>query len=469
MKRSFKQIIAFCCFGYLLFASLLFIGVLNANLDALFAQYANQRQERRVQQILTQVSELYQPANKAFNMDALEVTGVAALQDGLILHVQTTDQEIDWDISAHRIKECRLMLEHMAQNMNTRYPGMEGRYMQSTYPLTVEQEQIGTLTIGYWGPWALNDLELGLIGTLNRTLMMVGLGLLLGGVALGSLLAMRLIKPIGEAVHTTGRIAQGEYGVQIQSKTAVREMQALTQSINHMSAELLEKERQKRRLTADVAHELRTPLCNLQSHMEAVLDGVWEPGKDVFRSCYNEIERLTGLVNRLRELTAYEDGKNAPKRETLLAKPFLQAVLNDFSPRAKQHALRLSLSVLPASARLSADPAQLKQCIVNLISNAIRYTPEGGTVDLRYRQKGGDVSIEVEDSGAGIAPEELPNIFERFYRVESSRSAQTGGMGIGLSITKSIVEMHGGKMMVRSQIDIGSTFTIYLPNAAQAE
>jgi len=451
-------------FAVLLLISIFsFIMVLNFGLDRLFENYASLQQEKKIQQIVSQVNALYLPASDNFNVEGLEVVGNAALQNGMILHVQTTNKELDWDISTHRAKECQLMLQHREKNMHSRYPNFEGSYEQIIVNLTYQGQVIGTMTLGYYGPFTFDDSELQLINSINR--LVIGFGILLLAMAaiLGSYLGVHLTRPIRIVVHTAQKIAHGNYGVQIQEQYKTKEISELIQTINDMSMQLKKKELQKRRLTADVAHELRTPLSNLQSHMEAVIDGIWEPTPELFQSCCDEIQRLTNIVNQLKELIEYEDNRVVLDKNIFYVNSFFDSLLSSFSFSAKNKNIHLKADCQPINAICVADEQRIKQCMINLISNAIRYTPEGGVVTLAYYTDEYFYRFEVSDTGAGIPKEDLPQIYERFYRVDESRNQRTGGMGIGLSITKAIIEMHGGIISTRSVPEKGTTFSFILP------
>ena len=242
-----------------------------------------------------------------------------------------------------------------------------------------------------------------------------------------------------------------------------KELVSLTQSINEMSETLKLREQQKRRLTADVAHELRTPLTNLQSHVEAVIDGVWEPSPELFQGYRDEILRLTRLVEQLQELSNLESGQIELHLEPTPVAALLEDIRLDFLARFQSKGVSLTLGTDPKDISMVCDHDRIKQCLTNLVSNALRATPEGGTVRLEGRQEAGSIQLSVSDTGEGIPAEHLSQLFERFYRVDPSRSQQTGGMGIGLAITKTIVGAHGGTITAESIEGKGSKFTICLP------
>lgn len=437
--------------------------IFNYSIDGLFKEYAYYQQEQRVEQIIEQINAQYLPDSQSYNMDGLEVIGNAALQGGIFVHVQTINKELDWDISTHKAQECQLMLQHAEQNMHSRYPTFQGGLEQKNYDLFYQGVQVGYLTLGFYGPYSFNESELQLLNALNSLLIGLGAVFLLAAIGLGSYVAAHLTKPIRTVVKATGEIAKGGYGTQITERCNTSEVRALIESVNEMSMALQRKEQQKRRLTADVAHELRTPLSNLQSHMEAIIDEVWEPTPELFQSCHDEILRLTKIVGQLQELNQFEDGRIDLKKSEFTIGDLYESLLTDFYMAAKDKGITLSADVPNPSASLLADMHRIKQCMLNLIANALQASSQGGVIILSHRSEALADYLTVEDHGIGVPPEELPQIFERFYRVDQSRNQKTGGMGIGLSITKAIVEAHQGEIFAASSADAGTTFTIVLP------
>ena len=437
--------------------------IFNYSIDGLFEEYAYYQQEQQVKQIVEQINAQYLPSIASYNMAGLEVIGNAALQSGIMVHVQTINKELDWDISTHKSQECQLMLQHTEENMHSRYPNFQGGLEQKEYDLFYQGVQVGYLTLGFYGPYSFNESKFRLLNSLNGLIIGLGIVFLLAAIGLGSYIATRLTKPIRTVVKVTQKIAEGDYGTQITEQFHTSEVVTLIQAVNEMSVALRRKDQQKRQLTADVAHELRTPLSNLQSHMEAIIDEVWEPTPELFQSCHDEILRLTNIVNQLQELNQLEDGKIELNKSTFTVGELLDGLVRDFSMTAKEKGIVLMSDAPEPSANLSADLCRLKQCMINLIANAIHASADGGVITLAHRSQKDADYLAVADHGKGIPSEELPQIFERFYRVDKSRNQKTGGMGIGLSITKAIVEAHQGKIEVTSALGAGTTFTIILP------
>jgi len=435
----------------------------NMSIDKIFEQYAREQQKKQVEEIITQVNQQYLEEAGLYNIDGLAIIANAALQNGIMVHIRTANHEIDWDVRQHKAQECQVLLQHAETNMHSRYPNFQGGYTEDTYDLKYSNKLVGYLTVGYYGPYSLSDNELLLIRALNRTLVMLGTVFLVIAVILGIIMAKRISAPITSVIHTSKSIAKGDYGTQAIESSATRETADLIDSINELSQALAVKEQQKKQITADIAHELRTPLFNLQGHMEAMIDQVLEPSAERLQNCHAEILRLTQIVEQLQELNLLEN------KHALLSKDYFDfsdlcaSLFTDFEMAAKKRGVKL-LKKVPSPAPVYGDMYRIKQSMMNLISNSVNYTAAGGYVAVEYETGKHRVILRINDNGTGIPQEDLPHVFERFYRVDKSRSHISGGMGIGLSITKAIVEAHGGTISVGSQIGSGTVFTISLPD-----
>lgn len=234
----------------------------------------------------------------------------------------------------------------------------------------------------------------------------------------------------------------------------------------HDVTELRRLERLRTEFVANVSHELKTPLTAIQGAVETLLDGAAEDaeGRRTFLGAVrDEGERLRRLVEDLLTLASVESRQAGAAREEMEVKPFLQELSVRYGPLAQRQQVALAVEAGSAPPRIRANRDQLAQAVGNLLENAIKYNRPGGKVTLRAREQEGSLAIEVEDTGIGIPAEDLPRVFERFYRVDKARSTETGGTGLGLSIVKHIAEAHGGSVSVESRLGHGSRFTLVLP------
>jgi len=256
-------------------------------------------------------------------------------------------------------------------------------------------------------------------------------------------------------------ISKGYFDDRITEKSNTKETAQLIETINNLAETLEKQEALRKQLTADMAHELRTPLATLQSHMEAMIDGIWEPDTGRLKSCHEEIVRINKMVGGLEKLARYESDNLILTRTSFDVSELVRHIVNNFENEFLNK--NIDLEFAGEESVLNADKDKVSQVVINLLSNAIKYTPRGGAVKVTVKDSHDVVQIIVKDTGTGIPPEDLPHIFERFYRADKSRNRLTGGAGIGLTITKAIVEAHKGKIQVQSKINEGTEFIISLP------
>ena len=281
-------------------------GVLRYSMDGLFEQYAKNEQKKMIDSIVAQVEDTFGQQTSETILYSVEVIANAALQNGYLVHIQLNNKELDWDIRTHREEECQIVLQHAENNMHSRYPGFQGKYMEENYDLKIQGTNVGYISIGYYGPYSLSDGELDLLNGLQNIIFVIGLVFLVITIFVSGLFAKRITRPISEAILVANRIADGEFGATIDETAKNEETAGLITAINEMSEKLAKQEMQKKQITSDVAHELRTPLTNLLGQTEAIIDGIWEPTEERMESFRQEIMRMVGIVNQLQQLYVLE-------------------------------------------------------------------------------------------------------------------------------------------------------------------
>ncbi|MFL5777532.1 MAG: sensor histidine kinase [Chloroflexota bacterium] len=283
---------------------------------------------------------------------------------------------------------------------------------------------------------------------------------ILVAVGVAALLGSRLARPLREIGRAARRIADGDYAARI-PREGPEEIVSLSDSFNQMAASLEEQEQVRREFIANAAHELRTPLTNLQGYLEALRDGVIEPDRSTFESLWDEAERLVRLSRSLDTLAAGDAGTATPVVVDVDLAALIRSAVDLARPGTLAGGLEITVDV-PARLPARGDPDQLAQVLANLLHNAVRYSPPAGRIDVRAERRPGDVLVSIANTGEGIPGDDLPHVFERFYRVEKSRDAARGGAGIGLAIVRQLVEAVGGRVGVESHDD-QTTFWFSLP------
>lgn len=303
------------------------------------------------------------------------------------------------------------------------------------------------------------------LARVNRAIAFGALGATVIALVLGGLLARAITRPVKELTEATQRVAQGELGHQVPVRTQ-DELGDLAVSFNRMSADLASSNQVRRQMTADVAHELRTPLSVILGYSEALSDGKLQGKPAIYDAMYGEARLLSHLVDDLRTLSLADAGELTLNRSLLPVAECIEGTAASHVELAAQRGIRLEVQIDPDLPLIDGDRERIAQVLANLVSNALRYTPEGGVITLSAAVNGDRVLLRVSDTGPGIEPQHLPLVFKRFYRADDARPAN-GESGLGLAIARSLVEAHGGTIQVESVVGQGATFTVALPAARQ--
>ncbi len=303
--------------------------------------------------------------------------------------------------------------------------------------------------------------------TLNTLLISAG-GAAVLAILLGVVLARTITRPVQELTSAAQRMAKGELGqtVRVQSRDEVGE---LANAFNQMSSDLERSDQVRRQMTADIAHELRNPLTVIGGYLDAMRMGDLQPTPQRLDAVYDEIQHLERIVEDLRTLSLADAGALVLNRQPVSPRELLQRVANRFAPQAAQKKITLNVHADAALPALNLDEARVTQVLDNLVSNALQHTEGGGEIQLAAQTRDNAVLFSVRDSGNGISPQDLPHVFERFYRGDKARPTSEGSSGLGLAIAKALVDAHGGKIFVESELGKGATFFVELPMASNVE
>ena len=320
---------------------------------------------------------------------------------------------------------------------------------------------LGTLYVGP-EPAVETALTKGLAESINLFLLWGGVLAVVVALILTIIFSKRISVPVNKLATSAKRLGRGDFSQKVQLRDK-GELGELANAFNSMVSDLERAERLKRDLIADIAHELRSPLYNVRGYVEAIQDGVAEPDTKIVNSINEEVILLCRLVDDLRELGLAESGELKLSFHSEDVTEMVNHAVVALQPKIEEKQISLSLYIPQRLPVVKADFQRVVQVLRNLLENAIIHTPKGKNVAITARQQDNWVEISVADNGAGIPEQDLPNIFERFYRVDKSRARATGGSGLGLTIAKYLVEAHGGKIWVQSKPGEGSCFSFTLP------
>jgi histidine kinase len=295
----------------------------------------------------------------------------------------------------------------------------------------------------------------------------------LAGVLASLLIARQVVAPVRAMRDASQRIAHGSYNERValppgKTQAELDELGRLALSFNEMAQRLEQTENMRRQLIGDVAHELRTPLTTIRGSVEGLIDGVLPPEIETFQQIYKEAERLGRLVEDLQELSRVEAGAYELNKSSVTIDALLKAVQERLSRQYNDKGVLLETELPPRLPQVYVDEDRIGQVLTNLVGNALQYTPQGGRVKISATGEAASVRVSVADTGAGISAQDLEHVFDRFYRVDKSRSRAAGGSGIGLTIARYLVEAHGGRLWAESPGEgHGATFLFTLPAVKQ--
>ncbi len=304
--------------------------------------------------------------------------------------------------------------------------------------------------------------EADFLARINTAVFLSALGATAVALLLGALLARTLTQPIRQLTAATQLIAQGQLGHQVPINTD-DELGELAVSFNQMSADLARINQSRRQMTADIAHDLRTPLSVILGYTEALSDGKLPGSPEIYAVMHKEAQHLQRLVEDLRTLSLADAGELPLNRQPTDPAELISRIAVGHQVQAQERGIALSVQAAPNLPAVMIDPDRMAQVLGNLVANALRYTPAGGSIRLETAVVGQTLRFVVSDTGRGIDPADLPHIFQRFYRGEKARQQQEEESGLGLAIAKSLVHAHGGSITVNSSPGKGATFTISLP------
>jgi signal transduction histidine kinase len=372
------------------------------------------------------------------------------------------EDEIIYEISEKKKEEAGT-LATPPEGVNVPDRFLENIYSEKAFDVTYENGESGTLVIGYFHRGTLNENDYFLIERLANVNRIIIIGIVVVGIIVSVVLSRSITKPIYKVRKTANEIRKGNLQARTSISTSTLEIDELSQSIDYLGDTLEKEDMLRRQMTSDMAHEIRTPLTTIRNFFEAFIDGVWEANEENMTICYNELLRLSNLIDKLKDISNIEETNLKMNNQHFDLSDEINQIAELFRPQFYKKNMTIDLEI-QENISVYMDKNIFSQIIGNIISNAYRYTDQGGHVLISAKKDEKQIIIKIKDNGIGIDAKDLPFIFERFYRTEKSRNRETGGMGVGLTIVKKLVETYKGRITIESEVDQGTMFTIAFDN-----
>jgi len=404
--------------------------------------------EDRIYWVIADLESIYDQ-HSGWKEDALLDDTIWALMLGLEIRIKDADGKLLMETQTAVNSLSPLVKRRLNAVSQYRSPKTDSLFQP--YPLFLAGKEIGSLDVQLLSPRKESIFIARSNTFLLTSLFIVGAA----AVLLSILFSRRLTNPIKNLASATEALMEGNLNMRA-TISGSDEIGRLSETFNKMAQKLESQESLRRKLISNVAHELRTPLGAMRSEMEGMMDGIVPLDKKQVGSLYEETGRLKHILEGIEDLAQAEASSMSMEEQPIELRPFLNYIVERFRKLFQDKGVSLNFECADGPA-INADPDKLSQVVINLLSNALKATGKGGTVRLKAGQKENGIFIEVQDNGAGVKREDLPFIFERFYKVSE------GGLGLGLTIVKELIESHGGKIDVRSEYGKGSAFTVFIP------
>ena len=434
---------------------------INSVFNKKFEQYIIRNNENEISNIIDSIRSKY--VNGEWELSSIQQIGEDAISNGIFVDLYDKDSNLVWGAMTYNKNMCHMVMGSIENNMNYMINKNKSNYTEKLFEIkNLDNEIIGNIKIGSYGLLYYMDNDVDFLKEINKVITSIGIVMVLITIFIAILISNNISKPVEVVSNMSNLIGDGDYDNKIDYDSNIVEIDVLIKSINNLSAKLEEQENLRKRLTTDISHELRTPLTSIQTHLEAMIDGIWEPDTERLNSVNEEVIRLTNLVNQLQNLAKFDSEKSKLNLAKVNVKNLIMNVVYNNQGKALEKNINIECDLESIDSYLDKD--KISQVIVNLLSNAIRYTNNGGKIFISSYKENNNLKIQFKDNGIGIPKENIKYIFERFYRVDESRSKNTGGIGVGLTIVKSIIDLHQGTIEVRSELNKGSEFIVILPN-----
>ena len=402
--------------------------------------------------------------NESWNTEFIENLGIEAIRKGIAIEIYDKNDNKVWSVFEDEKVLSDKTLNDISKNMKSIEKQWDNYFEELKVDINDDESNIlvGYAYIGHYASTYYMENDVEFFNAINRIIIIIGVISISSIIIISIIISRSIAKPISKVSKMTKYIGEGNYKNKLNYKSNIMEIDDLINSINKLSNELNDQENLRKQLTGDIAHELRTPLTSIKGHLDAIIVGIWEPTNERLNSINEEVKRITNLVDELRKLAKFDSGKDNLNKEIVNLKNYIKYIDYNYEGKALEKNIVIKYQLENIEALI--DKEKFAQVIINILSNAIKYNNGNNSIYIKVFKKNNSINISIKDSGIGIPKSEYKNIFERFYRLDKSRGANEKGVGVGLTIAKSIVNAHGGEIEVYSEINKGSEFIISLPS-----
>jgi signal transduction histidine kinase len=433
---------------------------INSSFKNVFSKYVDDNNKAEVNHLVFDLQNVYN--DNKWNVENIKLLGEDAIRKGIALEVYDTDGKLIWSVFEDEKLLSNQTLNTIKKNMKSINQNWNGKLREYKFGIYENEKLVGYERIIHYDSIYYMEDDIEFLNMMNKFMLFISLVSIISVIIISAIISKSISNPIKNVLQIAKVIGGGNYKNKLNYKSNIKEVNELTKSIDMLADELNKQELLRKQLTTDIAHELRTPVTNIQGHLDAIIDGIWKPTSQRLISIREEVQRLGSLIGSLKNLSTFDSEISKLNKTKTNLSDFIKNITYTYELKALEKNIKIQYDLEEAFGYV--DKEKFSQVIVNILVNAIKYTNYGGNICIKVYNYGDSINISIKDNGIGIPKKELNYIFERFYRVDKSRSKDTGGIGVGLSIAKAIVTEHGGDILVYSELEKGTEFIIKLPS-----
>lgn len=433
---------------------------INSSFKNVFSKYVDDNNKAEVDHLVFDLQNVYN--DNKWNVENIKLLGEDAIRKGIALEVYDTDGKLIWSVFEDEKLLSNQTLNTIKKNMKSINQNWNGKLKEYKFDIYENEKLVGYERIIHYDSIYYMEDDIEFLNIMNKFMLFISLVSIISVIIISAIISKSISNPIKNVSQIAKVIGGGNYKNKLNYKSNIKEVNELTKSIDMLADELNKQELLRKQLTTDIAHELRTPVTNIQGHLDAIIDGIWEPTSQRLISIREEVQRLGSLIGSLKNLSTFDSEISKLNKTKTNLSDFIKNITYTYELKALEKNIKIQYYLEEAFGYV--DKEKFSQVIVNILVNAIKYTNHGGNICIKVYNCSDSINISIKDNGIGIPKKELNYIFERFYRVDKSRSKDTGGIGVGLSIAKAIVTEHGGYILVYSELEKGTEFIIKIPS-----